>query len=680
MKKILLILLFLSNFAVYSQTDNPVDTDTTLCQDTLILSEVVIYSIRADEDKPVPQKTFSSYQLQKNYQGQDIPFFLNKHNPSIVVYSDGGNYNGYQYFRLRGIDQTRINMTLNGVPLNEPEDQGAYFSNYPDYTKNISSMQVQRGIGISSNGVASYGGSINFESFDLESDHAVDINVGYGSFNTKRFSVGVNNKIGKFHYYTRYSNVGSDGYRNNSGTNGQSFFFSGGYFGEKDILKVTGFLGQSQNQMAYLASPVDSIKANRKHNPLSPNENDDFRQSHIQLQYTRKLNSNLSLVNTVYYTYLLGSYDVFFSPDMLYFKLNSNFYGAITNLAYNKNNLGINVGVHVNNYERTHSMTIKPDITNNLYSNTGKKNEESLFLKAQYKLGNFTPYIDLQLRNVNFSYSPEASYNLSFKPINWLFFNPKAGISYKKNEFISFYGFIGKTFREPTRNDMFGGADDIDPSNYNDVSNFKRVKPESVVDFELGANYHYKKLIANLNFFHMQFKNEIAPIGQLSYIGLPLRKNVASSYRRGIEIDLKYAVTNKIKVWGNGTYMFAQIKEYTTDYDNKTYNNVTPLLTPNIIANLGVDYKLCKYFNLNADMKYLSQSYLDNTNNDNLILPEYAVFNLHSTIFLKNDFNITMNVNNIMNTKYYNSGYAQGTSCYFVAPTRNYFVTVNKKF
>lgn len=179
----------------------------------------------------------------------------------------------------------------------------------------------------------------------------------------------------------------------------------------------------------------------------------------------------------------------------------------------------------------------------------------------------------------------------------------------------------------------------------------------------------------------MQFKNEIAAIGQLSYIGLPLRKNVASSYRRGIEADFKYAATSKIKIWGNGTFMLAKIKEYYSDVDSTTYTNVNPLLTPNFIMNLGVDYKLCKYFEINVDVKHVASSYLDNTNNEALKLPAYTVLNCNATIHLKNELNIIMNVNNILDTKYYSSGYGQmGGSYYFVAPTRNFFVTLNKSF
>jgi len=364
MKKILVSILVLN---LYTSVGNAQNTNTDI-DTTNVLQEVIIHSIRGCENAPLSQKTFDIKDIQKNYQGQDIPFILSKQNPSILTYSDGGNFNGYQYFRLRGIDQTRINMTLNGVPLNEPEDQGAYFSNYPDFSKNISSMQVQRGIGLSSNGVASYGGSINFESFDVKSDNMLDVNLGYGSFGTKRMSIGLNTKLKKnFHFYSRYSSIKSEGYRDNSGTQGSTYFYSGGYYQGQNILKVTGFFGESRNQMAYLGSPLDSLNNNRKHNPLSSNENDYFVQNHIQLQWTRVLAKNLKLVNTGYYNYLQGNYDVGVNNELLNFKLKSNFYGLITNLLYSKNNFQANVGLHVYDYNRVHSLSIKPNVVQNLY-------------------------------------------------------------------------------------------------------------------------------------------------------------------------------------------------------------------------------------------------------------------------------------------------------------------------
>ncbi len=668
MKKILSTIGILLSLTSFAQTDS------------LSVKEVIIYSIRGNENTPVSQKTFKSQDIQKDYQGQDIPFILNKQNPSILTYSDGGNYNGYQYFRLRGIDQTRINMTLNGVPLNEPEDQGAYFSNYPDFSKNLSSMQVQRGIGISSNGVASYGGSINFESFDLKTDKSLDINVGYGSFNTKRLSIGLNTKLGeKIYFYNRYSTINSQGYRNNSGTVGHTYFYSGAYYNKKNILKLTGFFGESKNQMAYLASPLDSIKVNRQHNPLSPNENDDFIQNHIQLQWTRDLHTNIKLVNTVYYNYLQGNYNVAVNPDILNFKLNSNFYGVISNLLYSKRNFDANLGLHVYSYDRTHSMALKPNSIP-LYTNTGYKREYSAFTKLSYKVGKFTPYIDLQIRSIEFSYSPEKTYNLSFNPINWTFFNPKFGLTYNMFPNIVFYSFIGQTHREPTRNDMLGGADDIDPINYVDVSNFKRISPEKVINFELGTKIRTQRLVLDVNYFLMEFKNEIAAIGQLSYIGLPLRKNILASTRQGIELDIKYNLWESFKLWGNAMYMTSNINRYTTDYDNITYQNVTPLLTPNIITNVGVDLKLLKRITIGTDIKYITSSYLDNTNNKELILPEYYVMNLNCT-FNIHSFSLVANLNNILDTKYFTSGYAQGLQpFYYVGPTRNTFITINKKF
>jgi len=245
---------------------------------------------------------------------------------------------------------------------------------------------------------------------------------------------------------------------------------------------------------------------------------------------------------------------------------------------------------------------------------------------------------------------------------------------------VVFYGFVGQTHREPTRNDMLGGADDIDPVNYDQVSNFKRVSPEKVVNYELGCKLRTTKLLLDINYFNMQFTNEIAAIGQLSYIGLPLRKNIARSSRQGIELDVRYTTNKKLSIWGNATYMVSSIKHYTSDYDTLTYNNVKPLLAPNIITNIGVDYTL-KSITFSTDMKYISSSQLDNTNNKQLVLPEYYVLNMGCSINLPHNTSLVINVNNVLDTKYYTSGYAQNSvAYYYVASVRNMFITFNKKF
>lgn len=246
----------------------------------LQLEEVSINAVRSDKKLPVTETTISKANIDQNYTGQEMPVILAK-TPSITWYSDGGNYTGYSYLRLRGLDQTRVNFTLNGVPLNEPEDQGAYFSNYPDFLNSIGSIQIQRGVGISTNGSASFAGSVNMESPSLNDSAYTEINTSYGSYHTYRLSPEFNTGLLKnnWSFYGRYSNVGSNGFREHSGTKGQSFFFSGGYIGKKGILKFTSFNGNSKNEMAYLAVVDTTLKNNYRANSLTQDEKDEFKQS-----------------------------------------------------------------------------------------------------------------------------------------------------------------------------------------------------------------------------------------------------------------------------------------------------------------------------------------------------------------------------------------------------------------
>lgn len=678
MKKLIILLFpFLLSIG-FSQTLDSVKFKT---DSVLDLKEAVVHGVRADKLSPITFTNLDKKDIQGNYTGQDVGILLSR-TPAITFYTDGGNNNGYMYIRMRGIDQTRINMTLNGVPLNEPEDQGAYFSNYTDFLNNVNSVQVQRGVGMSSNGVASYGGSINFESTNLLDSFNVNANAGYGSFNTQKYSVGVNTGKSKkgFAAYARYSYLSSEGYRMNSGTNATTFFFSGGYFGKKDFVRVISFIGNSKNDMAYLAAPEDSLKTNPRYNPLTKDEKDDFMQNFNSIQYKRYINSNSSFSASVFYNRLIGNYDVLFAPDMLNFQLSSHYYGAIVNYTVSKKIYSINTGISSNNYERTHALGIKPNETQLLYKNTGHKWDVSAFVKSELKFKKVNLYFDLQLRNVNFTYSPEASYNLKFDAINWFFVNPRIGVSCLLSKNFKIYAFAGYTNREPTRNDMFAGFDDIDSVNYQDIRDFSRVKPESVINGEIGFTFenNKKNLMLSTNVYYMHFFNEITPIGKLSYIGLPLRKNVKESLRTGVELEVKYAPVKNLLLDFNGSYIYANIKEYTNDETGEIFKNVRPLLTPDVILNGGIQYTLFKNYTIGVNARYVSSSFLDNTSNSVYKIPDAYSLNLTFKADIAKYINVVFNLNNFTNNTYYNSGYVQGgTRWFYIAPGTNFFINVN---
>ena len=667
-----LLICFIAT-SLFSQTDS-----------TKNLKEVVISGVRAQNNDPVSQSNINKESIHKNYSGQDFSALIINKAPSLTFYSDGGNNNGYMYLRMRGIDQTRINFTFNGVSLAEPEDAGIYTSNYTDFLSNINSVQIQRGVGITPNGVGNLVGSVNFEGPNLSDSSYTDIQSSYGSFNSSRLSVGFNTGINKsgFAAYGRFSNTYSDGYRYNSGTNANTFFTSLGYYGKKDIFKLTAFSGKSKNQMAYLATSIDDIKLDPRTNYLTPDERDDFNQQFVQLQHTRKTGVNSLLTSSLYYIGLQGQYGVNFNPSIYNFSLFSDLYGAMTTWALLKDKFSLRVGANGYSYYRNHSMALAPNISQSFYSNRGNKSEFSAFTKASYNIGNLTAFTDLQFRTVNFSYRPSTGNNFVTKPITWNFFNPKGGLTYKFNDKYSSFVSIGQMHKEPTRNDMFAGFDDIDSSNVLMIGDFSKVKPEQVTDYEIGLRRSCNKFNMSLNAFFMQFKNEIAAIGQLSYIGLPLRKNVASSHRYGAELEYNYKITKHLTLSGNGTYMKANIDSYTSDFDSITYNNVTPLLTPEWILNQSVSYSvLSDKINITVSTRYISNQYLANNNDKNLTIPSVLMFNGAISIKPTKRILLSLICNNITNQTYFNGGYAMlGTSYYYIGAPRNYYITLNYKF
>lgn len=644
-------------------------TSQMFAQDTLVLDSNLYYldaievtGIRADEVTPITQKTIDRDEIQSTYQGQEMSYVLSN-TPSVVTNTDGGHQQGYTYFRIRGIDQTRINMTLNGVPLNEPEDQGVYFSNYPGFANNLKSMQIQRGVGTSTNGVSSYAGSINFES-PTGIDTIKEIQLGYGSFNTKRFSI--TNSTGKsdkgFALYSNFSTLETDGYKYNSGSFGYSAFLSGGYYGSKDIVKVTAFSGRSFNQMAWFAVSETDIKNDPRTNYNTPREKDDFMQSFIQAQHIRDLSPYSTISTSVYYNRLDGDWGLDLNPlgggnTVLNFGLGSNLYGAMTNYQFKRNDFRLDFGLHANSYERKHTMSMLPSTDTLFYNNTGYKNEMSSFLKLSYDINKLSIFVDGQVRYVTFKYKG----GVNMDNIDWLFVNPKAGIRITQTEKLSHYVSVGKANREPTRTDMFAGEDDL-------VS-FNKITPEEVLDYELGTNFKNKKFNIQTNLFYMDFRNEITLLGVLGNNGLPLMTNVSQSFRSGIEFDGMYQINKNFSLSNNSSYSYNRI------VDNG--NEFQPLYTPNLIINQGINYSY-KNFGISVSGKYHSESYIDFDNT--AVTPSFLIFNSNLS-YRMNSSTLMLQVNNLTDQMYYTNGYAiAGERYFFVNAPRSFYVTYKFNF
>lgn len=635
MKKLIFLfgLLVMSTFG-FAQTE----------QDSILISidQAQVVGTRATELTPVTKLDIDRAELEATAFSQPLTMYL-QNTPSVTAYSDGGHGFGYAYFRLRGIDQTRINMTLNGVPLNEPEDQGVYFSNYPDFMNSIRSMQIQRGTGTSANGTASYAGSINFQS-ENGTQRDTELQFGWGSFNTRRFSAehstGLNNKTAT---YLRYSKYSSDGFRDNSGGEGNSFFLNTGYYGDKNTLVLTAFTGRSENQMAWFAVNEADIEVDPTTNYNTASETDAFQQSLAMLKYTHYASDNVNLSATGYYNRLDGDWRLDLenlgidSAGVYNYNLSSDFYGFIGNVNWNVNNFELNGGVHANTYSRNHQGATVPRLDNPDYSNTGTKNEISGYVKIQYTNNDVTYFADIQSRDVRFTY--DGDYDAP--DFNWGFINPRAGVRYEMNESNQLYASIGTSGREPTRTDLFMGEDN--PSDHIALS------PEQVTDYEIGYGYRSSRVNVGVNAFYMDFENELALAGELGTNALPLMQQVDQSYRTGVELTGKVGLGENFALVNNSSYIYAQIN------DDNIEGSLTPVLTPDVIVNQDVVY-LRDNWRIGVGARYQSESYLD-FNND-FTVPSFVVVNTFAE-YSNNFFTLNFKVNNITDQEYFVSGYVE---------------------
>jgi iron complex outermembrane receptor protein len=659
------------------------------------LDEVTINGIRSTKNTPVTQKTLFRSDIQKTYQGFEVATLLNK-TTNVTMYSDNGTPFGYTYFRLRGIDQTKINMTLNGVPLNEPEDQGVFFSNYPNFLDNVESVEVQRGVGTSTNGVSSFAGSINFTS-PSGFEKGGNIRYTIGSFNSIKlsstYSTGLSSK--KLALYTNASIYETGGYRYNSGGKGTSLFLSGGYFGDENKLKFTGFAGSSRNEMAWQPVSETDVNLNPRTNYNATDATDDFKQIFLQLEYGKKLTSNSNLNTSVFYSGLDGVYD-YVSAGTRNLFLQSNFYGVVSNFNYRGETTKIDFGVGANTYNRSHDYKFNEYyeyVENSPLNNEGTKQEFSSYLKVSQQFEKLILTLDLQERYVRFNYDG----NFELNTISWRFFNPKAGLVYNFTNKSNFYFTVGQSFREPTRTNMFNGGDSPSMFNFNTglIYGFTNVKPEKVVDYEFGVKHTSNKLALQANLFYMNFSNEILPSGGTAPNSVGNSVSAPNSFRKGVEIDFKYNITKYLTFDYNQSLTYSKFESikinefrYDEDNDNVELNEVQldsgqAILTPRNIFNISLTYNK-KGFLFGVTSKSQSSSYLDLSNQNKI--DSFTILN--SVIGYENDnYSVLLSVNNITSEKYFTNGsmidrnfYTTDERHLFTNPLINSFLTLRYKF
>ena len=665
---------------------------------------LTVSAIRAEDVVPVTKTEISFQEIEKENFGQEMPALLSL-TPSITYYADSGGPNGYSYLSIRGVQMTRINLTFDGAPLNDPEDSAFYFANFGDFAGALGSVQVQRGVGTSTWGAASYGGSVNFESLQPSDGFSVGAELSAGSFGTVRANAIVQSGLfgDGLKFWVKASAQQTDGFRDNSGVKQGGLYFGLSRETPDSVFRLSGLVGHEKTEEAFLASEKSVLEANPHDNPLTPQEDDSFGQELVQASYTRILSPTSSLSVQGYFGDAGGWYRIRDDqdPDILYqYGLDWWRAGGIVTFQTRLGNVGLTLGAQGSGFESTHTREVVDGPSQ--YENHGFKTEANGFAKAGWDTGRWHVYGDAQLRWAKFRYSGAAGE----EAIDWTFFNPKLGLRYDLSPGLSAYVSAGLTSREPTRSDLLSGADEASV-----LPDFDSVKPEKLADVEGGVDFRSSRLTLHANLYDMEFHEEIALTGQLSDIGLPLSQNVPRSYRRGFELDVKWQPVKSLRLGATLNASRNRISSWTQYYDlydtagnltgsvSRTFSNVAPLLTPELVANLFAEWDVLPWISLSANGRYMARSFLDNTNVSDLVTPDLFVLGAGISIDLAGALpgkpRLRIVGQNLLNeTRLWTSGYSylyatadgqgnlaySGIPYYYPQASRNVTVTLDVGF
>ncbi len=664
----------------------------SLKPEEIMAEEIIVKGIRAGKDAPVPQTILERKTIQNVYNGEHPVFFIGDLSPSVYTESESGtSFANYGSMRLRGLDQKRINITLNGIPLNDMIDHGVYFSNFTDIANSFESVEIQRGVGTSSNGVASYAGSMNFESINLQKQDAGSVfQLGYGSYNSSRLNVQVNSGMinDKWAFHGSFNRIYSDGYKDNTQTEAYSYFFSGGYFGSKHTFKINAFDARAKNGLGYEAVDLATIKSDPTFNPLNENDVDDFGQQFAQLQHIYKHNKNLYLVNSLYFNGAGGDFPWGYIDSILIqynYPLTNRHYGIISNIHYSGiENLDLNGGIHAYTFRRNNLEQVSPDFKNPYYDEKSTKDEISAFLRVRYQVNKLSLHGDVQFRNAILNIYPDYNF-LALKDDGklektWTFINPKVGLVYYISEGSNIYASVGYMGREPRKVDILGGYGLYDVETYDTLRKGIDFLHESVMDYEVGIKRYTNNYSTSINFFYMNFTNGILESGETIEFGSKVRSNVPESYRTGVEISMNYSPTEKLLFILNGMYMKSGIKEFRFSSDSITTKGLKPILSPETILNGTVNYSVTKNLKLDLSAKYVSESYITLANDEEFTLPSFFLINGRINLKFLKKHTFSLEINNITSAEYYTNGSPVDTNGDWVDDAPGYFVNAPINF
>ncbi|AKD58081.1 TonB-dependent receptor [Spirosoma radiotolerans] len=676
------------------QTVDPSKNDVLsikLSKTAVAVDEVVVSATRANQKSAIAYTDVTRRELNKLNLGQDIPQLLN-FTPSIVTTSDAGAGVGYTGIRIRGSDATRVNVTLNGIPYNDAESQGTFFVNMPDFASSVSSVQIQRGVGTSTNGAGAFGASVNIQTNKLEEKPYAEVNLSGGSFGTRKVNVLAGTGLLNNHFVldARLSKIYSDGYIDRAFSDLKSFYLSGGYYTKKSFFRLNVFSGQEKTYQAWNGVPEEFLKTNRTYNSFTyDNQTDNYQQDNYQLISSHELSKNWRANLSFFYTKGKGYYEEYrtadkFSnyglPDVVIgdstirqtdlirrLWLDNDFYGGVFSFDYNSfGKLTANIGGGWNQYKGIHYGEIiwsrvagNTNIRDRYYQDDATKRDFNLYAKAFYQ---FTPklnaFVDAQIRTIDYSF---LGFNSQLQNVQQdaklTFFNPKAGFTYTINDRSTVYASVGVGQREPNRND------------YTQSTPESRPKAEKLVDYEAGYKVQNENLAFTANAYFMNYTNQLVLSGQLNDVGAYNRVNIPSSYRAGVELEAGVRLAKQLRWNVNATFSRNRVKnftEYLDNFDNgqqesRKYGQTDISFSPNVIAGSQLLFTPAKGLELGLLSKYVGKQYLDNTSNENRKLNSYFTNDIRLIYTLKTKFAqeiaFTLLFNNVLNELYESNGY-----------------------
>lgn len=704
---LLSILFFLFSILSFSQEKQ---------KDTLKvnqLDEVLVSAVRVSSKAPVAFSNVSKEELASRNLGQDIPVLLN-YLPSVVTTTEAGNGVGYTGIRVRGSDATRVNVTINGIPYNDSESQGTFWVNMPDFVSSVENLQLQRGVGTSTNGAGAFGASLNMLTDNYSKKSTGEISSSFGSFNTNKntvkFSTGLMND--HFEIAGRLSTLKSDGYVDRASSDLKSYFLQGTYVGKTTLIKALAFGGKEKTYQAWYGVDAATLETDRTFNYAGmftdesgntrfyDNQTDNYQQDHYQLHWNEKIAENWHTNLAFHYTKGKGYYEEYqedqsfldyglepiaeaptvTTTDLIRQKwLDNDFYGTTFSANYKKEKLDVIFGGAYNRYEGDHFGKViwarfasQSEMGDHYKDDFSTKNDGNVFAKVNYQLlDRLSVYGDLQYRNVHYKANGDDT---GLVNDNFNFFNPKAGVTFDVNKQNAVYFSYARANREPNRTDYENGSP----------------KPEKLNDFELGWRLRETNYQVNVNGYYMGYKDQLVLTGELDDEGSPIRKNSGDSYRMGIEVDAAVKFLEKWTISPNVTLSSNKNVDFFSEDETGTLvnlGNTNIAYSPELIAGNVLTFAPIKPLKLSWLSKFVSEQYLNNIDDENSRLKDYFVNDLNATYEFKTKSvfkSIVVNVlaNNIFNVDYVSNGadYGGGYIYYFPQAGANFLAGVTLKF